>query len=128
MSAVIAAVAASGAAPAAAHSIHVTADAPDAVANDGKCSLREAVNAANENSLLNAPDCDSAGASSGDLIVLPAGQYTLAPGSAGDNANATGDLDLTGAVAIRGAAASSTAIVGNGDRVIDVQPNAAARL
>src|SRR3954447_22369941 len=128
LSAAIAAVAAYGAAPAVANSIHVTADAPDAVASDGKCSLREAVNAANENSLVNAPDCDSAGASSGDLIVLPAGQYTLAAGGAGDNANATGDLDLTGAVAVRGAGASSTAIVGNGDRVVDVQPNASARL
>ena len=60
---------------------------------DGKRSLREAITAAN----------NLAGA---DVIVLPAGVYKLALAGAGDDANATGDFDVSGTVTIRGVGAS----------------------
>jgi len=75
---------------------------------DGKRSLREAITAAN----------NLAGA---DVIVLPAGVYKLALTGAGEDANATGDLDITGAVTIQGAGAGATVIDGKQlDRVFDV--------
>lgn len=76
------------------------------------CSLREAVNAAN------ALDGD-------DTITVPSGTYTLT-GAAGDDAGATGDLDVTDAddnliVEGAGAGPGGTTIDGNdGDRVFDV--------
>ncbi|MDH5511007.1 MAG: hypothetical protein OEZ32_11735, partial [Nitrospinota bacterium] len=76
----------------------------------GDCSLRGAVNAVN------------AGAG-GDIISLPAGTYTLT-GAVDEDANASGDLDITKAVTIQGFGAVSTIIDGNGattsDRVIHV--------
>ena len=75
---------------------------------DGKRSLREAITAAN----------NLAGA---DVIVLPAGVYKIALAGAGEDANATGDFDITGAVTIRGAGAGLTIIDGQQlDRVFDV--------
>src|SRR5215470_3607719 len=54
----------------------------DAVAADGKMSLREAISAANAH-----PGADT--------IVVPAGVYRLALAGA-DNTNAAGDLDVLG--------------------------------
>jgi CSLREA domain-containing protein len=67
--------------------------------NDGSCevsdcNLREAITAAN----------NLAGA---DTINVPAGTYTLTTSGAGENANATGDLDITGPVTINGTAGST---------------------
>ena len=66
---------------------------------DGKRSLREAITAANT----------LAGA---DVIVLPAGVFKIALAGAGEDGNATGDFDITGAVTIRGAGAGLTIIDG----------------
>ena len=75
---------------------------------DGKRSLREAITAANT----------LAGA---DVIVLPAGVFKIALAGAGENGNATGDFDITGAVTIQGAGAGLTIIDGQQlDRVFDV--------
>ena len=117
------------AAPAHAATIHVTAGAGDGVAADSTCSLREAVNAANDNDLSAASGCDHAGdpGSATDVIVVPAGTYDLSAG-AGDDANLSGDLDLTGRVEIDGAGAAQTAISGTGDRVLDVRANAIVRV
>ncbi len=72
----------------------------------GTCSLRAAVQEANA----------LAGA---DAITLPAGTYTLTLAGAGEDAAATGDLDVTGELTITGAGAASTIIDGNGgDRVL----------
>jgi predicted outer membrane repeat protein len=79
---------------------------------DGKRSLREAITAANT----------LAGA---DVINLPAGVYKIALAGPGENANATGDFDVTGSVTIRGAGAGLTIIDGQQlDRVFDVFGNA----
>src|SRR5687767_3174871 len=57
---------------------------------DGDCSLREAIQAANADAGVD----DCAAGSGADTIALPAGAYTLAIAGAGEDANATGDLDI----------------------------------
>ncbi len=75
-----------------------TADTADGIC-DADCSLREAVIAAN--------------ASSGaDLITIPAGLYALTLGGTGENAAATGDLDITDDVTLQGAGPGATIIAG----------------
>lgn len=82
----------------------------------GNCTLRAAVMEANA----------LAGA---HTINLPAGTYTLVIAGKGENAAATGDLDITGDLAIMGAGAASTIIDGGAiDRVFDVLPGAVAML
>jgi predicted outer membrane repeat protein len=79
---------------------------------DGKRSLREAITAAN----------NLAGA---DVIVVPAGVFKVALAGAGEDANLTGDFDVTDTVTIRGAGAGLTAIDGQQlDRVFDVSDTA----
>ncbi|HMJ86973.1 MAG TPA: choice-of-anchor Q domain-containing protein, partial [Vicinamibacterales bacterium] len=77
--------------------------------NDGvcgaDCSLREAINAANANP-------------GSDVIVLPAGTYRLGIPGAGEDAGATGDLDITDTLAINGAGTADTIVDGGAlDRV-----------
>ncbi|MCB2008525.1 MAG: DUF4347 domain-containing protein, partial [Rhodoferax sp.] len=69
--------------------------------SDGLISLREAISAAN-----NSPGMD--------VIILPGGTYTLTRLGAGENLNATGDLDIRDGVTITGAGASGTVISGGG--------------
>jgi len=79
----------------------------------GNCTLRAAIQEAN---LL-------AGA---DTITLPAGLFQLALTGPGEEAAATGDLDITSDLTITGAGATSTIIDGGGlDRVLDIAPNGA---
>jgi CSLREA domain-containing protein len=100
---------------AASFTVDSIADAVDANPGDGacgdltgKCTLRAAIMETNA----------LAGA---DTIVLPAGTYTLAIAGAGEDAAATGDLDITDEVTITGAGQSTTIIDGGGvDRVIHV--------
>jgi len=82
--------------------------------NDGvcgaDCSLREAINAANANP-------------GSDVIVLPAGTYRLSIPGAGEDAGATGDLDITDALTINGAGTADTIVDGGAlDRVFHVHP------
>src|SRR4051812_9707010 len=95
--------------------------AGDIVAADGRCSLREAVSAANTDAAVFPGAGECAPGQFADTIVLPAGTYTLAIPGASENANATGDLDLTSAATIVGAGAGSTTIDADGkDRALDV--------
>lgn len=75
----------------------------------GDCSLRGAINKANSHP-------------GGDTILLPEGQFTLY-GSAGDDNNKGGDLDILesgGSVTLIGAGINKTTISGNyADRIID---------
>jgi CSLREA domain-containing protein len=83
-------------------------DDPAPGACDSDCSLREAVRAANAGS-------------GGDTIELPAGRFRLTIAGAGEDAAATGDLDVTKSVTITGAGARQTLIDGSGiDRVFEV--------
>jgi len=74
-----------------------TDDPPPDGCQPGDCSLREAIIAANN--LLNP-----------STIGLPAGTYTLTIPGIGEEAGATGDLDITRSVTIFGAGAGSTII------------------
>src|SRR4051794_11769372 len=96
--------------PAGAHAaaINVTTT-DDAVANDSLCSLREAIDAANSNTAANGCPGDSAGA---DTINLGPGTYKIEIAGAAEQANATGDFDITSAITIHGAGAASTTVDG----------------
>jgi hypothetical protein len=83
---------------------------------DGLISLREAIIAAN----------NTAGA---DTISLGVGTYTLTRAGINENAANTGDLDITDALTITGAGATSTIVDGNAlDRVFHVLPGVNAIL
>jgi CSLREA domain-containing protein len=84
-----------------------TADTNDGACSPGNCSLRDAVIAANA-------------AGGADTINVPAGRFVLT-GAAGEDAAASGDLDLTGDTTVVGAGAASTTIDANGiDRIFDI--------
>ena len=104
-------------APAQAATITADPTAADGVAADAKCSLREAITAANANS-TGGGDCTMG--SGTDTVQVPAGTYTLT-GAANDDLNASGDLDVTESATIAGAGAGSTTISANGvDRVMQI--------
>lgn len=93
----------------------------DAISADGKCSLREAVSAANADAPVDA--CPSG--IGDDAIILPAGRYSLRLTGAGEDANLTGDLDLLSNITLVGTGATTTIIDGNrNDRVLDVHAGA----
>lgn len=106
--AVLIALAAAPQAAAATYAVTRTDDPAPNGCSRSDCSLREAVLAAN------------AGAG-GDTISLPGRHYLLTIAGTGEDAAATGDLDLTKDVTISGAGARSTVVdvLGN-DRVFEV--------
>ncbi len=84
---------------------------------DGDCSLREAIQAANSNSAV---DACPAGSES-DTIFLPAGLYSLTLGPSGEDENLGGDLDISQDLTIIGDSKSTTILDGNAsDRVFHV--------
>ena len=90
----------------------------DSLAIDGNCTLREAIIAANTDTAVDA--CPAG--SGADIVVVPAGTYTLTLVGAGEDAAATGDLDLTASVELLGSPAGAI-VDGNGaDRVLDIDP------
>lgn len=86
---------------------------------NGNCTIREAIEAANTNTAV---DACIAGAAGQDLIELPAATLTLAIAGANEDANATGDLDVLEPVEIRGAGSATTTLdaTGLGDRVLQI--------
>lgn len=93
----------------------------------GDCSLREAVDAANGDTVV-----DTCPMGSGDDVIrLGTGIYLLANGAAAEDANATGDLDALaghGALTIEGTGATTISAQGLGDRVLDIRPGATVTL
>ncbi len=88
---------------------------------DGDCSLREAIVAANTDTAVDA--CDAGGAD--DVIMAPPGHYVLSLAGADEDAAATGDLDIIGAVTIDGAGMGQTIVDGAAaDRIFDVHDGA----
>ncbi|MEO7910466.1 MAG: tandem-95 repeat protein [Roseiflexaceae bacterium] len=116
--------------PAYAATINVTTFA-DNLTDNGDCSLREAIQAANTNTAV---DVCPAG-SDADTIQLSAGTYNLSLGNiTGDeDQNKTGDLDINdigGNLTIRGVDASTTSITNIValDRVMHILPNTTVTL
>ena len=90
----------------------VDANPGDGVCDDGtgNCTLRAAVQETNA-----APGADT--------VSLPAGTYTLTIAGRGENAAATGDLDITDDLTVNGAGAADTIVDGGRlDRLFDVDP------
>ena len=101
--------------PASAATFNVTrtGDGADGVC-DADCSLREAIIAA------------AAAAGDDDTVTVPAGVYTLTITGLGENASATGDLDISEELTINGAGAANTIIevAGGTDRALHVRDEA----
>jgi CSLREA domain-containing protein len=97
----------------------------DELNNDGDCSLREAVRAANLDAAVDA----CAAGSGADVILLPRGNYRLTRLGFGEDAAATGDLDIMADLAIRGAGADVSVIDGVAlDRVVHVMDDVNAAI
>ena len=91
--------------------------------SDGQCSLREAIQAANTDTGI---DTCAAGAGA-DTIVVPAGTYELTIVGADEDANQTGDLDVTEDVEIAGEGAQLTILDDSAnERILHVHCNAAS--
>lgn len=89
----------------------------DQIANDGLCSLREAIQAAN---LDQAYGGCSAG-SGLDTILLPAGDYPITLQGTSEDQGLTGDLDITASLNILGGGIDQTSIDGMlNDRIFHV--------
>lgn len=109
--------------PASAAMLSVTTalDENNAFADNGNCALREAIEAANTDAAVDA--CPAG--SGADVILLPAGTYSLSLPGSGEDANQTGDLDVTESLTIEGVGPDASAIEGgwasDGDRLLHVQ-------
>lgn len=94
--------------------ISVTTTA-DLVANDGQCSLREAIKAANTNAASGTlpEECPAGSAAEGDRITLAAGSHTVS----------NGPITISSDVTLQGAGPTETIISGDqSDRLFFVQP------
>ena len=92
----------------------------DGVADNGSCTLREAIIAANTDTAVDT--CAAGGAN--DYISLNSNTYVLTVTGTAEDASATGDLDITGMLTIEGAGPGQTIIDASGvisDRVLYVQ-------
>lgn len=89
----------------------------DDIINNGNCTLREAIIAANTNTQV---DQCLAGQPGLDTIQLQSGTYQLSLAGASEDATATGDLDITEALTIIGQGASTIIDGGALDRVFDL--------
>ena len=107
--------------PAAAATIQVNTQA-DVMANDGRCSLREAIGAANADAASGGAAGECAAGAGQDVVSVPAGRFALAiPPVPVDTGNDRGDLLITSTLTIDGAGAARTTIDGAGiDSVLSV--------
>src|SRR3989442_15970836 len=78
----------------------------DDLTNNGNCTLREAVQAANTDTAVD--QCPAGNFI--DEIQLGTGTYDLTITGARENGNQTGDLDVTGSLTIKGNGSGATTI------------------
>jgi CSLREA domain-containing protein len=98
--------------------IPVTTTADELTVN-GRCSVREAIRAANLDVALDS--CPAGSAAVQDIVRIPAGTYILGLAPAGDDVGASGDLDVLGSVSIFGVGQGRTIIDGGAlDRVFEI--------
>ena len=105
-----------------AHAATITVNTTaDALATDGNCSLREALQAANTDTAIDG----CAKGSGADTVVVPAGSYDFSAALAGSEDNGLqGDLDIKTPMTIQGAGAVTTTVDAERlDRVFDVVAN-----
>jgi len=106
---------AAGLGPLAAFTVDSTTDAVDAAPGDGACAT------ADSECTLRAAIQEANALAGDDAIILPSGTYTLTLAGAGEDAAASGDLDLTSHITLSGAGAAATLINANwADRVLHV--------
>jgi CSLREA domain-containing protein len=100
--------------PAGAATISGLSTFEDDFTDNNDCSLREAIQIANQNSAAAEDECTVDGQFGNDTVELQAGTYVLSLSGSGENDNATGDLDITTGVGasltIDGAGAALTTI------------------
>lgn len=97
----------------------------DTTANDGLCSLREAVQAANTDTPSGGAAGECNAGDGADFINLPSGTYPLS--GRGDDTNETGDLDILSDISIDGTSGVTITISCSGcesDRLLDVHSGA----
>ncbi|HNT25312.1 MAG TPA: Calx-beta domain-containing protein [Anaerolineales bacterium] len=93
-----------------------TCDTGNTVGGEPECTLRAAIQQANRSP-------------GHDLVILPAGTYTLTRPGFGENDAVLGDLDITGDLTIYGASPALTVVDGGGvDRVFEVRSTAAVTM
>ena len=109
----------SGSAQAATIVVNSTADA---IADDGQCTLREAIIAANNDAASGVSGGECAAGSGDDTIALPFGFYQLSIPGINEGSSATGDLDVRTNMTISGAGQGTTVDGGGLDRVFEVGP------
>ena len=81
------------------------------------------------NTTLRAAIMEANALAGAQTITLPAGIYLFALVGIGENAAATGDLDITGDLTINGAGAAFTIIDGDGlDRIFEIYPGAVVNI
>ncbi len=93
------------------------------IGNDGICTLREAIIAANQDKKSSGKPGECEAGNGADTIMLPAGNYLLSRSDNGkEDSSNTGDLDIVGDLTIIGDGADVTYIDGSGitDRIIHV--------
>ncbi len=106
-----------------AHIINVTTT-QDELADDGYCSLRQAIRSVNLQTASGIVSGECPAGSGEDTVLVPAGIYTLTIPGMTETASLTGDLNITRSVALVGASSATTIIDANQlDRVLDVAQN-----
>jgi CSLREA domain-containing protein len=114
------------ASPATAAKIKINSTA-DIIADDGYCTLREAVIAANTDTASGSMDGECPAGDGADEIVLQSGVYKLAIGGLYEDNAQAGDLDILDDLTITGKGAKETIIdCNNIDRVFHVMSNVRA--
>lgn len=102
----------------------------DVVADDGACSLREAIGAVNDLAPSGALPGECPAGDGLDTILLAAGTYRTTIGPAGEDDNDGGDLDIARSMTIEGAGPAtevqnglgSPSVAGDGDRLFHIDP------
>lgn len=112
--------------PASAQTVIIVNTTIDSIMDDGQCSLREAVIAANTDSATGGcPAGSGADIIQFDPSMSVPASFLLTLGGANEDNSATGDLDLLGILTIQGSGVDQIIIDGNNtDRVFEVRPGA----
>ena len=112
--------------PASAQTIITVNTVDDSIIDDGQCSLREAVIAANTDSATSGcPAGSGADIIQFDSSLSVPATILLTMNGANEDNSASGDLDLQGILTIQGSASDQIIIDGNNtDRVFEIRPGA----